>query len=193
MTIGKRISELRKSSSYSQEYVAEKIGVSRQAVSKWEQDQTVPDTYNLIALAELFHVTVEYLATGRKEEEHKQKKNLRSNYTARIIGIVLLSIGLFVLLTPVSNLVSLYLFVFAILCLTVRKHLGIVLMWTFTIMIFFTIILTPSREIYHLVVYGLAGEITMGSIVAIILLIMLITSTVFTISVIRKQKKQNER
>ena len=74
MTIGKRISELRKNFSYSQEYVAEKIGVSRQAVSKWEQDQTAPDTYNLIALAELFHVTVEYLATGRKEDLRDRNK-----------------------------------------------------------------------------------------------------------------------
>ena len=53
-TIGQRISELRKSSSFSQEYVAEKLNVSRQAVSKWEQDLSAPDTYNLIALAELF-------------------------------------------------------------------------------------------------------------------------------------------
>ena len=61
-TIGQRISELRKNSSFSQEYVAEKLNVSRQAVSKWEQDLSAPDTYNLIALAELFvpcHITVE--------------------------------------------------------------------------------------------------------------------------------------
>ena len=65
MTIGKRISELRKQHNYSQEYLAERLNVSRQAVSKWEQDQTSPDTNNLIALAQLFDVSVEYLATGR--------------------------------------------------------------------------------------------------------------------------------
>ena len=67
MTIGQRISELRKEYGYSQEYVAEKLDVSRQAVSKWECDASAPDTYNLIALSELFGVSVEYIAVGKKE------------------------------------------------------------------------------------------------------------------------------
>lgn len=73
MTIGQRISDLRRKYSYSQEYVAEKLNVSRQAVSKWEQDQAAPDTYNLIALAELFHVTVEYLAGGKSRSRSRRK------------------------------------------------------------------------------------------------------------------------
>ncbi len=64
MTIGKRISELRKAKGYTQEYVAEQLGVSRQAVSKWEKDLTSPDTKNLIALSKLFGATVEYIAVG---------------------------------------------------------------------------------------------------------------------------------
>ena len=52
MSIGKRISDLRKQYSYSQEYVADKVNVSRQAVSKWERDQAAPDTYNLIGITE---------------------------------------------------------------------------------------------------------------------------------------------
>lgn len=67
MTIGQRIAELRKERGYSQEYVAEKLDVTRQAVSKWECDASAPDTYNLIALAELFGVSVEYIAVGKKE------------------------------------------------------------------------------------------------------------------------------
>ena len=67
MTIGQRISELRKDHGYSQEYVAEKLDVSRQAVSKWECDASAPDTYNLIALSELFGVSVEYIAVGKKQ------------------------------------------------------------------------------------------------------------------------------
>ena len=66
MSIGQRIQELRKEHSYSQEYVAERLNVSRQAVSKWENDTSAPDTYNLIALAELFDVSVEYIATGKQ-------------------------------------------------------------------------------------------------------------------------------
>lgn len=69
MSIGQRISELRKSNALSQEYVAERLGVTRQAVSKWETNQSAPDTYNLIALAELFGVSVEYIATGKQPEQ----------------------------------------------------------------------------------------------------------------------------
>ena len=72
MTIGNRISALRKEHSYSQEYVASRLGVSRQAVSKWETDQSAPDTYNLIALAELFNVSVEYLK-GETDIREKEK------------------------------------------------------------------------------------------------------------------------
>lgn len=65
MSIGQRINALRKQSNLSQEYVAEKLDVTRQAVSKWEKDLSCPDTENLIKLAGLFDTTVEYIATGK--------------------------------------------------------------------------------------------------------------------------------
>ncbi|MCI5904104.1 MAG: helix-turn-helix domain-containing protein [Oscillospiraceae bacterium] len=55
------LSYLRKQNGYTQEEVAEKIGVSRQAVAKWEKGESVPDIYNCTALAELFNVTVDDL------------------------------------------------------------------------------------------------------------------------------------
>lgn len=65
MTIGNRISELRKAKGFTQEYVADQLGVTRQAVSKWEQDITSPDTKNLIALSSLLDASIEYIATGK--------------------------------------------------------------------------------------------------------------------------------
>lgn len=65
MSIGERISELRKERSLSQGQLAEALEVSRQAVSKWENDQASPDTIKLIKLAEVLDTEVEYLATGR--------------------------------------------------------------------------------------------------------------------------------
>lgn len=59
MSIGTRIAEQRKQKNFSQEYVAGKLDVSRQAVSKWEKDLSKPDTGNMIKLAELFGVSVE--------------------------------------------------------------------------------------------------------------------------------------
>lgn len=66
MSLGNRITELRTASGASQGDLAKALGVSRQAVSKWENDQTSPDTYNLIQLADLLDTDIEYLATGRR-------------------------------------------------------------------------------------------------------------------------------
>lgn len=66
MSIGERISDLRKAKNISQEQLARYLGVSRQAVSKWENDLSSPDTLNLIKLADLLETEVAYLATGQK-------------------------------------------------------------------------------------------------------------------------------
>ena len=61
MSIAKRISEIRKQSGISQEKLAELVGVSRQAVTKWESGKANPDTENLLRLAEIFGVSVDEL------------------------------------------------------------------------------------------------------------------------------------
>jgi transcriptional regulator with XRE-family HTH domain len=61
MTLGKRIQELRKKINFSQEQLAEKLEVSRQAISKWELDQSTPDTDKIIQLSYLFQVSTDYL------------------------------------------------------------------------------------------------------------------------------------
>ena len=64
MNIGERITALRKEKNISQTELASRLGVSRQAVSKWEQGSSSPDTNKLIQLAEVFDTEVEFLATG---------------------------------------------------------------------------------------------------------------------------------
>ena len=66
MSIGERISELRKSAGLSQGQLASAMEVSRQAVSKWENDQTAPDSIKMIRLAEVLDTDIEYLSTGRR-------------------------------------------------------------------------------------------------------------------------------
>ena len=61
MTIGKRIAFLRKEKGLTQEELANHMGISPQAVSKWENDQTCPDISALPKLARLFGVTVDEL------------------------------------------------------------------------------------------------------------------------------------
>lgn len=69
MTLGKRIGQLRRERKLSQEFVAESLGVSRQAVSKWENDLSAPDTENLIALGKLLGCDVDFLANGAVTED----------------------------------------------------------------------------------------------------------------------------
>ena len=66
MSIGERISQLRKDNQISQLQLADALGISRQAVSKWENDLASPDTINLVRLADVLDTEVEYLATGKK-------------------------------------------------------------------------------------------------------------------------------
>ena len=68
MNIGERIMALRKEKSISQTELAKRLNVSRQAVSKWEQGTSSPDTERLIQLAEILGTEVEYLATGTHPE-----------------------------------------------------------------------------------------------------------------------------
>ena len=67
MTIGKRIALLRKEKGLTQEELAQHMGVSPQAVSKWENDQTCPDISALPKLARLLGVTVDELLEGKAE------------------------------------------------------------------------------------------------------------------------------
>lgn len=68
-----RLYELRKQQGLSQEELAEKLGVSRQAVSKWERSEASPDTDNLIALAKIYGLTLDELVFGVRQTEEKEE------------------------------------------------------------------------------------------------------------------------
>lgn len=68
--ISQNLTALRQYHKYSQEEVAEKVGVTRQAVAKWESGETVPDILNCDALAELYDVSVDTLIHYDQEKEH---------------------------------------------------------------------------------------------------------------------------
>lgn len=74
MNVADRIQNLRKTKGISQEQLADAIGVSRQAVSKWESEQTTPDIDKIILMSDYFDVTTDYLLKGIEaigEMEHK--------------------------------------------------------------------------------------------------------------------------
>ena len=79
-TIGNRISRLRKSKNMTQEALAEQMGVSSQAVSKWENDQSCPDISLLTKLSRVLGVSTDELLSGQSDEVHlvplEQRKSL---------------------------------------------------------------------------------------------------------------------
>lgn len=64
MALGDKLISLRKKSGLSQEEVAEKLGVSRQTISKWETNQTVPELIKAKLLSQLYNVSYDYLISG---------------------------------------------------------------------------------------------------------------------------------
>ena len=84
MTIADRIQELRKSKGISQEELADNIGVSRQAVSKWESNQSAPDIDKIIALSDFFEVTTDYILKGINTINYKDKSEDTMQFSANI-------------------------------------------------------------------------------------------------------------
>lgn len=95
MNVADRIQKLRKTKGISQEELADKVGVSRQAVSKWESGQSIPDIERIIIMSDYFEVTTDYLLRGieKKTEETKKKPDAR---IFSIVGTTLNFIGLIV-------------------------------------------------------------------------------------------------
>lgn len=71
-----RLVVLRKEKGYSQEVLAEKLGLSRQSISKWERAEASPDTDNLIALAEIYNMTLDELL-GNVESAPKEETKVK--------------------------------------------------------------------------------------------------------------------
>lgn len=68
MTLAERLAASRKAGGYTQSEIAEKLGVSFQAVSLWERGETVPEMDRLVELASLFGISMDWLIAGREEE-----------------------------------------------------------------------------------------------------------------------------
>ena len=89
MDISERLQELRKKEGYSQEQVAEMLGLSRQAISKWESGQGKPEIDNIIKLTEIYHVSADYIKKKKKKVSVPvpEKKELSHEYK-KAIGII---------------------------------------------------------------------------------------------------------
>lgn len=118
LSFGKRIQYYRKQNHLTQEQLAEKLMVSRQAVSKWESDVNEPDIKTLVTLSEIFNITIDELITGRIEEiddemieisdeiDQEILKTNKKNHTLLLFlsGFVICLICIFVICPIVSSI-----------------------------------------------------------------------------------------
>lgn len=80
MTFAEKLKSIRKQAGMSQEKLAEKLGVSRQAVTKWETNMGIPDVENIMAIAALFDISIDELL-GKEKEEKGQTDYLYESIT----------------------------------------------------------------------------------------------------------------
>lgn len=89
--IAERLAKRRREAGYSQENLAEKLGVSRQAISKWERSESSPDTDNLIALAKLYGVSLDdllYVDEALEDDVEFEAADRAAERTAQASGTV---------------------------------------------------------------------------------------------------------
>lgn len=150
MTLGEKIYNLRIKNNMSQGDFANALGVSRQSVSKWETNTSVPGLDKLLQMSEIFNVSLDELIRGAKSEEINNESrssdiNVQNSGLAarKIVGLIILGIGIIAFLflsllgdPLVALLFSSPLLVCAVICLTIGKHTALWCCWAVYILIY---------------------------------------------------------
>ncbi|MCL2194525.1 MAG: helix-turn-helix domain-containing protein [Oscillospiraceae bacterium] len=159
MELHDRIQQLRKVRGISQEELGEQVEVSRQAVSKWESGQSMPDVDKIIALAALFGVSTDYLLTGAGDATNvspPRKIDMRI-FTAvgtviNMLGLMLLVDGVWVFSGWIFMAVGCMLFGAGLIFATEHKARAVQL---FTLVNLWPLLYTPLRVAYNMLRHSL--------------------------------------
>ena len=208
MSLGERIYKLRTEKNLSQGDLAERLEVSRQSVSKWENNNAVPDLEKIIALSEIFEVSLDELVKGKTTTVenavniHQEQKVMHTTPVElefpprKIAGTILFCMGFVVLLFctllggALSGLVFCLPFVICgIICFACRKNVGLWCSWVVYILvdIFTHFAMGISRSAIRLT-HLWTAEMNFGRL-AIAWILTLILVGIIVITVIRLTKK----
>lgn len=202
MTLGAKIAALRAERKLSQGDLAEKLNVSRQSVSKWETDTSVPELDKLILLSELFDVTIDELVkenmpqrkTPAPEADCSQPAAQKTSGTQKTVGFILLGAGLVgfllgVLFSRILLALGVYLALAGTLLLLVKRYAGLILAWATVALVF---LLTPIYTGIGLLAFYPPskpnGQSVLG-IMPLLFLMALLVLTGVTVWVLRKRNK----
>jgi len=150
MNLGEKIYELRVKNNMSQGDLANALDVSRQSISKWENNSSVPQINKLSRMCEVFNVSLDELVLGEmKEDSNNETQDFdvqirKSNLPIRkIVGIILLSIGFVALLlfslliSPLDALIFISpLIICGSICLIIKNHVVLWCCWALYLVIY---------------------------------------------------------
>lgn len=92
MNLAEKIQQLRKRNNLSQEQLADKLGISRQSISKWESEQSVPEIDKIVHLSEIFGVTTDYLLKDIDTNKIDSDKNKNQNPSSKKLQFIISAI-----------------------------------------------------------------------------------------------------
>lgn len=209
MTLGQKIFELRNKRKMSQGDLAEKLNVSRQSISKWETDTSVPELDKLIMLSDLFSITMDDLVRDELPEKStdEAKENTEKSSpetvvinkqmsTQKIIGCVLLgagilSIPLILIFQYLGAAFTVFIFISSIICLKVKRHAGLIIFWILTAIVDYYFETGTGSGLFWSLIYILKGFHNVSSFQIIIsscIWIWTILLAVLTVRAVKRRK-----
>ena len=103
MTLGEKMKEMRLARGLSQEKLAEQLYVTRQAVAKWEKDQTMPSAENLLLFAELFDCSLDELMRDKCAPPETPKRPTTQQLSLTRLAVIMQAAALNVLIQPIAE------------------------------------------------------------------------------------------
>lgn len=200
MTLGEKITSLRKTHKLSQGDLAEKLNVSRQSVSKWETDASVPELDKLIMISNLFNVSLDELVKSDIDSSEKQTEKRARTYlfsqddTLKILGILLLFVGILGIvlsyLTPFALLLisGICFFLNGLVLLIFRKHTKLICSWLTLLLLASYISFVVGDPLVLLKFVRIYPAFNVVSILSYVFWIVVVLMTVFTVKTLRKTK-----
>ena len=216
MKLGEKIYNLRTAKNLSQGDLAEMLGVSRQSISKWENNSAMPDLEKIIKLSDIFEVSIDELVKGDATFSEKQANTAgaapKVEYVQvvqkqtiegrKIAGIILfcmaflLTFGILLLTGSLGGIIYAIPFLLCgIICFTVKKHTGLVCCWTTYIIIdiFLQLATGSSRGLALNTIHYLRamGNISINLIISWIWLGLTAALVVWTVVAMKKSQVAN--
>lgn len=204
MTLDEKIISLRSSHKLSQGDLAEKLGVSRQSVSKWETGASIPELDKLIMISNLFQVSLDELVKSESITDNKptETETVKTTYVVQekqrpakqIIGFILLGTGLLgcilgFILSIGLLIISICIVLYGVFFLVSKKHTELICGWFTVILVFGLSSIIVRRGTLSLFSCFANPGFNIFTIVSYMFWALIITMIIITIRTFRKKKE----